>query len=63
MICGDQQISYGDIVARGRFNQTYTDEQLASLSLKPAADRTLIGADTQALDIPEKTRGVATYAY
>ena len=61
VICGDQQISYGDIVARGRFNQTYTDEQLASLSLKPAADRTLIGADTQALDIPEKTRGVATY--
>lgn len=61
VVCGDRQISYGDIVARGRFNQTYTDEQLASLSLKPAADRTLIGADTQALDIPEKTIGAATY--
>jgi isoquinoline 1-oxidoreductase beta subunit len=54
VVCGDRQIGYGDIVARGRFNQTYTDEQLANLSLKPAADRTLIGADTQAWIFPKR---------
>ena len=61
VICGDRQMSFGDIVARAEFSQSYTDEQLASLPLKPAKDRNLIGVDTPARDVPAKADGSAVY--
>ena len=61
VICRDKSIGYGDIVSKGNLSRTYTDAQLANLSIKAAKDRKLIGSETQALDIPNKTNGAAIY--
>ena len=61
VVCGGKQISYADIVAKGQLSRTYTDEQLASLPLKAAKDRKLVGVDTLALDVPAKSQGTAIY--
>lgn len=58
---GGRSISYGDIVARGNLQRTYTPEQLKAIPIKAARDRRLIGRDTLALDIPSKTDGKAIY--
>ena len=39
----------------------FRSAQLASLPIKAAKDRKLIGSETQALDIPSKTNGAAIY--
>jgi CO/xanthine dehydrogenase Mo-binding subunit len=59
--CGSQSIAYGDIVARGNLNRSYTADELKQMPIKPAADRVLIGRDTTALDIPSKVNGEARY--
>lgn len=61
VICRGKSISYGDIVRTGNLSRTYSDVKLASLPIKAAKDRKLIGSETQALDIPSKTNGVAIY--
>jgi CO/xanthine dehydrogenase Mo-binding subunit len=58
---GSQSIAYGDIVARGNLNRTYTPDQLQQMPIKPPAERRLIGQDTTALDIPAKVNGAARY--
>jgi CO/xanthine dehydrogenase Mo-binding subunit len=54
-------ILYGDIVARGNLQRTYTPEQLNETPIKAPADRRLIGRDTLALDVPSKTNGKGLY--
>jgi isoquinoline 1-oxidoreductase beta subunit len=61
VVAGDQQVSFGDIVAKGDISRTFTAEELAALPIKPAADRRLIGKDVAAIDIPEKSTGEAVY--
>jgi isoquinoline 1-oxidoreductase beta subunit len=58
---GGRAISYGDIVARGNLQRTYTPEQLKAIPIKAPRDRRLIGRDTLALDIPSKTDGKGIY--
>ncbi len=58
---GDQSISYGDIVARGDVSRTFTEEELAAMPVKTAAERNLIGKETMALDVPAKSSGEAQY--
>src|SRR6202040_3842959 len=61
VICGSQSIPYGDIVARGHLNRSYTPDELKQVPIKPAAERRLIGGDATALDIPAKVNGEARY--
>ncbi len=61
IIAGDQQVSFARIVAEGDTSRIISDEELAAMPVKAAADRNLIGKATRALDIPEKSRGVAVY--
>ncbi|MFT6435422.1 MAG: CO/xanthine dehydrogenase Mo-binding subunit [Candidatus Azotimanducaceae bacterium] len=61
VVCGSKSISYGEIVARGDLTRRYSEDELASMPIKKAADRQLIGVETAALDIPDKTRGKAVY--
>jgi CO/xanthine dehydrogenase Mo-binding subunit len=61
IIAGDQQISFARIVAEGDTSRIISDEELAAMPVKTAADRNLSGTATQALDIPEKSRGAAVY--
>ena len=59
--CGERQVSFAEIVARGDIKRSFTDEELASMPIKAPADRRYIGKDTNARDIPEKSRGEAVY--
>ena len=58
---GDQSMSYGDIVARGDVSRTFTEEELGAMPIKTAAERDLIGKETAALDVPDKSSGDARY--
>ena len=61
VIAGDEQVSFADIVAKSDITRTLTEEELAALPIKPAAERRLIGKQTKALDVPAKTMGEAVY--
>ena len=63
IVSGDQKISYGDIVAKGNVDKTYSADELGALAIKPGNKRHLIGIgnDYKALDIPPKTNGSAVY--
>ncbi|WP_281302124.1 MULTISPECIES: molybdopterin cofactor-binding domain-containing protein [unclassified Iodidimonas] len=61
VMCKDQKISYAKIVAAGAVDRSFSDEELAALSLKPASERRILGTTGTALDIPEKTTGAARY--
>ena len=56
-----ESVSFADIVQKGDVSRTLSDEELAALTPKPASERQLIGKDTQARDIPAKSRGEAVY--
>lgn len=57
----EQSISFAEIVQRGDISRSFSDDELAALPVKAAADRQYIGKQTTALDIPEKTKGEAVY--
>ena len=61
VVAGEQKISYGEIVSRGRLDRRYTPDELDKLPIKPASERRLIGRAVAALDIPTKTTGAALY--
>lgn len=61
VVCGDQSIAFGDIVAGADVTRSFTEEELAALPIKPADQRRLIGKPTRALDVPEKSAGEAVY--
>ncbi|MDH4047997.1 MAG: molybdopterin-dependent oxidoreductase [Gammaproteobacteria bacterium] len=61
VVAGDKKISFADIVAKGDISRSFTDEELAAMPIKPAADRDLIGRKSAALDVPEKSNGKAVY--
>ena len=54
-------VSFADIVQKGDVSRVLSDEEMAALGPKPANERTLIGKDTRALDIPAKSTGEAMY--
>jgi CO/xanthine dehydrogenase Mo-binding subunit len=59
--CGERSLDFGEIVSRGAIDRSFTAEQLAAMPVKPAAERSLIGRDTRALDVGAKTDGTAVY--
>lgn len=61
VICGDQRVSFADIVTKGDISRSFNAEELAAMPIKPPAARRLIGKDVAALDIPEKSEGSAVY--
>ena len=61
VIAGGQEVSFAEIVAGSDVSRTFTEEELAAMPIKPAAERRLIGRETAALDVPEKSSGTAVY--
>lgn len=61
VIAGERSISYADIVSAGHIDRSFSAEELDAMPMKPPRERRLIGADSQALDIPDKTDGSAVY--
>lgn len=61
VICGDQSLSFGEIVQQGKIDRVFSEAELSAMPIKPAKQRKLIGGDYEALDIPDKTQGKAIY--
>jgi len=61
IVSGDKKISFKEIVRRGGLTKTYTPEELAKITFKPADQRKLIGKPVTSLDVVEKTTGAAVY--
>ena len=61
VIAGDQSVSYAQIVAGGRLDRSFSEEELKALPRKSPGQRRLLGKPVRALDIPEKTSGTAQY--
>jgi len=57
----DRSVSYADIIRRGDLCRTFTEDELASMPIKPASERRFIGRAVGALDIPAKTNGATRY--
>jgi isoquinoline 1-oxidoreductase subunit beta len=57
----NRSISYGEIVRRGGPRRTFTSDELAQISIKPASERRLIGKTADALDVAAKIDGTARY--
>ncbi|MBT8083799.1 MAG: molybdopterin-dependent oxidoreductase, partial [Woeseia sp.] len=58
---GNQRVSFAEIVQKGEISRTFTEDELAAMPIKPAAERKFIGRPTTARDIPAKTDGAAVY--
>jgi CO/xanthine dehydrogenase Mo-binding subunit len=58
---GKRSISYAQIVQRGDLTRSYSADELKQMPIKPPSERRLVGVDTQAIDIPDKTDGKAVY--
>jgi len=58
---GKKSVGYSEIVSKGDLTRRYSKDELAKMPIKKPEQRTLVGHDTQALDIPDKTRGAAIY--
>ena len=61
VICDDQQVSFAEIVSRTDITRSFSEEELAAMPVKSPNERTLIGKDTKALDVPAKSHGDAVY--
>ena len=54
-------VTYGSLVASGVETRTFSEEELAAITLKSPEQRNYIGKNIAALDIPSKTNGSANY--
>ena len=53
---GGKAVTYAEIGAKG-LTRSFTDDELAAMPIKPAAERKLIGKPVTALDVAGKTDG------
>ena len=58
---GRESVTFAEIVRKGDIGRAFTEEELAALPLKPAAERRFIGKPAKALDVPAKSTGDAVY--
>lgn len=61
VVAGDQSVSFADIVKNGKIDREFSADELAQFKPKSPGSRQLIAKPSQALDIPAKTNGSATY--
>ena len=58
---GGRSLTYAQIVELGDLTRSLSADELAKMPIKPPSERRLVGFDTQAIDIPDKTDGKAIY--
>ncbi len=61
VICGEQSLTFAEIIQQSTISRTFSDEELAALPVKPVQQRQMIGKESHSLDIPAKTNGTAQY--
>ncbi|MBE1299890.1 MAG: molybdopterin-dependent oxidoreductase [Alteromonadaceae bacterium] len=58
---GNKSVTFAEIISKGKFDRTFTPEEMATLPIKSPDKRHTIGFDRLALDVPPKTNGKAVY--
>ncbi len=61
VITEDRSVSYAEIVAAGPEFRSFSEDELAEITLKPANERRILNTTAKALDIPEKSFGTAQF--
>jgi len=57
----NKSMSYGEIVAKGKVDRTWSADDMKALKLKPVSAYTVVGQSVPQLDIPSKTDGTAKF--
>ncbi|MDG1655043.1 MAG: molybdopterin-dependent oxidoreductase, partial [Luminiphilus sp.] len=58
---GDQSLTFAEIVSNGDFSRSISEEELAAMPVKTAAQRNIIGQDLRNRDVEAKSQGDAVY--
>ena len=58
---GSKSLTFAEIVSNGDFSRTLSEDELAAMPVKAAAERKVIGRDVRNLDIAPKSEGSAVY--
>ena len=61
VVCGQQRISFAELIKTQQFNKTVSADELKNYAIKSRKHHTIIGKQSQALDIPPKVNGTAVY--
>ena len=56
-----KSITYGELAASGLRPRSFSEEEMAALTLKPASERRIVGRQVAQLDIPAKVDGSGIY--
>ena len=58
---GSKSMTFAEIVSNGDFSRTLSEDELAAMPVKAAAERKVIGRDVRNLDVAPKSEGSAVY--
>lgn len=61
IICGEQRISFAELIKTQKFSKVVSTDELNNYPIKSRKHHTIIGKQSQALDIPPKVNGTAVY--
>ena len=58
---GSASVTFAEIIKAGAVSRSISQEELDALPIKTPAERTIVGRDVPALDVPAKSDGTAQY--
>ena len=58
---GAVSVTFAEIIQAGAVSRSFSQEELDALPIKRPAERTIVGRDVPALDVPAKSDGTAQY--
>ena len=58
---GSASVTFAEIIKAGAVSRSFSQEELDALPIKTPAERTIVGRDVPALDVPAKSDGTAQY--
>ena len=58
---GSASVTFAEIIQAGAVSRSFSQEELDALPIKTPAERTIVGRDVPALDVPAKSDGTAQY--
>lgn len=58
---GAASVTFAEIIQAGAVSRSFSQEELDALQIKTPSERTIVGRDVPALDVPAKSDGTAQY--
>lgn len=58
---GSASVTFAEIIQAGTISRSFSQEELSALPIKAPGERTIVGRDVPALDVPAKSDGTAQY--